>query len=163
MSRSSADPIFLWCLNLCATSLRVEPRDQAQKISWNRNLHLLKNLREDPRRNLGITIYQRNFVHTNELIVWTGSPSVLHPLQFNTSVPHKRATTFQLRKSLTSSPKTPQFNTSLISTPKISQFRPPNNPLVQHTPQRKTVLNWRLNFDRRKFQFRPEIISRVSN
>ena len=79
----------------------------------------------------------------------TGSPSVPHPPQFNTSVPHKRATPFQPPKSLSSTLKTPQFNTFLsvqlqnppssiqkgqsFSAPKISQFNT-KNPSVQHNP-----------------------------
>ena len=59
-----------------------------------------------------------------------GSPSVPHPPQFNISVPHRWATLFQPPKSLSSTPKTPQFNTfpnstpkRLSSTPKFSDFR----------------------------------------
>ena len=57
-----------------------------------------------------------------------GFPSVPHPPQFNTSVSHKRASSFQSTKFL-SPPKTPQFTTPLnytpkplISTPKTPRF-----------------------------------------
>ena len=88
----------------------------------------------------------------------TGSPSVPHPPQFNTSVPYRRANPFQPPKSLSSTPKTPQFNTTLSvphqkplsSTPKIPQFNTPlsfttktpqfhsKNPSLQHTPLSST-------------------------
>ena len=56
------------------------------------------------------------------------------PPQFNTSVPHKRTTPFQPRKSLSSIPKTRQFHTLLSSTPKTPQFQTPlssTNPCVE--------------------------------
>ena len=50
--------------------------------------------------------------------------------QFNTSFPHKRATPFQPPKSLSSTPKNPQFHT------KTHQFHPPQfhtkDPSVPH-------------------------------
>ena len=62
--------------------------------------------------------------------IYDESPSVPHPPQFNTSVPHKRATPFQPPKSLSSTLKTPQFNKPpsvqhqkpLSFTPKPPQF-----------------------------------------
>ena len=61
------------------------------------------------------------------------------PLQFNTSVPHKRDTSFQPPKSLSTTPKIPQFSTSLSSTPITPRFNT-KNPSVQHTPQTKIAL-----------------------
>ena len=60
----------------------------------------------------------------------TGSPSVPHPPQFNTSVPHRRATPFQ-----------PQ-NPSVPHQKPLSSTHPPQfhskNPSVQHTPLSST-------------------------
>ena len=53
------------------------------------------------------------------------------PPQFSTSVQHKRAISFQPQKSLSSTTKTPQFNTPISSTPKIPQFHT-LNPSVAH-------------------------------
>ena len=53
-------------------------------------------------------------------------PQFLTPPQFNTSVPHKRATPFQPLKSVGSTPKTPQINTPLSSTLKNPQFHTKN-------------------------------------
>ena len=46
---------------------------------------------------------------------------------------------FQPPKSLSSTPKTPQFDTKKPSVP--SPFSSTPKPSVQHTPQTKTVLN----------------------
>ena len=74
-------------------------------------------------------------------------PLSFTPPQFNTSVPHKRATSFQPRKSLSSTPKTPRFNTENSSVPsplsvshrKPLRSTPPHfhteNPSVSHIPQ----------------------------
>ena len=50
------------------------------------------------------------------------------PPQFNTSVPHRWATPFQPPKSLSSTPKTPQFNT----TPSVPHQKPLSS---THSPQ----------------------------
>ena len=84
-----------------------------------------------------------------------GSPSVPHPPQFNTSVPHKMATPFQHPKFLSSTPKPPQFNTTpsvphqkpLSTTPKPPQFNtknpsvPPPLSSTPKTPQFHTPLS----------------------
>ena len=59
-------------------------------------------------------------------IFYEGSPSVPHPPQFNSSVPHKRVTPFQPPKSPISTPKTPQFHTPFSSTlkPSVPDLKP---------------------------------------
>ena len=73
--------------------------------------------------------------------------------QFNTSLPHKRATLFQPRKSLSATPKTLQFHTKnpsvphqkrLSSTPRISQFQSPLSSTLKtlqfNTPLSSTLI-----------------------
>ena len=84
--------------------------------------------------------------------------SSTHP-QFNTSVPHKRATPFQPPKSLIPTPQTPQFNTEnpavphrkpLGSTPKTPRFNPetpqfntknPSNPPPPSVPHQNPLIS----------------------
>ena len=44
------------------------------------------------------------------------------PPQFHTSIKHKKANPFQPTKSLSPTPKTPQFNTPLSSTSETPEF-----------------------------------------
>ena len=72
-----------------------------------------------------------------------GSPSVPHPPQFNTSVPHKKITPFQPENPSVPHQKPLSSTHPLSSTSKTPQFHPPRqfhteNLSVPHTPQFNT-------------------------
>ena len=66
------------------------------------------------------------FISFDPLIAFLG-PLSSTPPQFNTSVQLKRAIRFQPPKFLSSTPKTPKFNTPLSSSPKIPQLNTRKN------------------------------------